>query len=74
MNNQYAITAHEEACTALAFARGHDWGKDAELGQCLAGGFYLEGLVDAYTLNGVTYEKDASVPATMNAVREFGGY
>lgn len=58
----------------LAFARSHDWGRDA---------YYqngrISGLVHAYTVRradgAVDYFEDAaSVPATIRALRDFGGY
>lgn len=58
----------------LAFARSHDWGEGAyyEDGR-------IRGLVDAYTIRRADgtvdyFEDAASVPATLRALRDFGGY
>jgi hypothetical protein len=59
----------------LAFARSHDWGQGAYLEDGR-----IHGLIDAYALRNpetgeVTYHEDeASVPATMTALRKFGNY
>lgn len=66
-----------DAQRALAFARAHDWGRDAYLE---GAPFYrVAGLVDAWTQReddgSVTYhEQIASRPAILAELRDFGGY
>lgn len=61
---------HSHAEYALAFARRHDWGEHATLH-----GDRITGLVDAYVdADGIYHATLTSVPATVQAVREYGNY
>jgi hypothetical protein len=68
-----------EASRALAFARSHDWGADADL-ELIDGYYMIVGLSEVYvwTLDdGTSYtvgEPVDPMPATIRALREFGNY
>lgn len=68
-----------QAQRALAFAQQHDWGTGASLGQQRDGAYRVCGLVDAWTQrqpDGAITSGQAyiTLPATVAAMREFGGY
>lgn len=64
-----------KAWQALEFARLHDWGDEATLAHDHAGKEIVVGLKDAYTTpDGTLVVDDATMPATITALRVFGGY
>lgn len=69
----------ETARRALAFARSHDWGTAAELAT-QNGEYVVVGLTETCVwscYDGTSYTVEESVdpmPATIRALREFGGY
>ena len=58
-----------EAQKALQFARNHDWGQNAEL----VDGF-ITGLIDGWAVDGEYHYQTVTIVATMQAMRNFGGY
>lgn len=66
---------NDEAERALRFAHQHDWGSDAVGEVTREGKLRLTGLTDVYsTGDGESFTAYVSIPATMAAVRAFGGY
>lgn len=68
-----------QAQRALAFAQAHDWGHGASIGQQQDGTYRICGLLDSWTqrqADGTVTEGHAYVtlPATVSAMRDFGGY
>lgn len=68
------MTTTNEHEQALKFARAHDWGDEAVL-FTLDGTYYIAGVRDdSVDPEGCLRNDMATIPATMQAVREFGGY
>jgi len=60
---------NNEARRALQFCRNHDWGQNAKLENGR-----IANLLDQQGQKGQVENRRATVPATLSAVREFGGY
>ena len=63
-----------KARKALEFARRHDWGRDAELVYGDDGDPYIAGLLDEYTQFGDYFCDVVTLRASMQELRNFGGY